>query len=177
MKKGLSLLVLLALLPLGCKRVELESMLVSADPAVRSQAYQKFSKISARGKENLAVRLLPYLKHKDQQVINRAVEALKRSGPVILSPLLQALKDDDPFVRILVADVIGSYGPQAKSAVDSLIRALSDQHPLVQEEALLALGKIGPEAKKALPAIKPFLKSKSKDLREVAKDAIKGIRP
>jgi HEAT repeat protein len=57
--------------------------------------------------------------------------------------LIEALKDQDQFVRISAAKTLGKLGTAATTAVPTLVELLKDQVALVRASAADALGQIG----------------------------------
>ena len=70
-----------------------------------------------------------------------AIESLVEIGEPAVEPLIQALKDEDSFVREGAAEALGKIGD--KRAVEPLINALKDEDRDVREAAAEALGEIG----------------------------------
>ena len=69
--------------------------------------------------------------------------------------LIDALKDENIYVRRRAALVLVKIGPEAKAAVPALIDALKDKDKDVRSNAAEALGEINtPEARKALEEFK-----------------------
>ncbi|OQW83451.1 MAG: hypothetical protein BVN30_06010 [Proteobacteria bacterium ST_bin16] len=79
-----------------------------------------------------------------------------RYQPDTLQVLIDALMDEDPFVRSDTAYVLGKIGD--KAAVDALMLTLMDENYYVRSRAAVALGKIGD--KTAVDALIPTLKDK-----------------
>ena len=78
-----------------------------------------------------------------------------------LSQWMQALKDEDLFVRLKAARALGDIGPPAKEAVPVLSAALKDENLSVRFMAARSLGRIGSAAKEAVPALYAVLKEDS----------------
>jgi HEAT repeat protein len=72
---------------------------------------------------------------------------------VLIRQLTKALQHHDAIVRIGAANVLGSFGLTARSAVPALICLLRDRDPDVRDAARTALGRIGPAASAAVPAL------------------------
>ncbi len=68
-------------------------------------------------------------------------------------------KEGDPL-RIAAMQALGSFGPDAATAVPLLIRTLHDPEPRIRWFAIEALALIGPTAKAAVPALIEALRSK-----------------
>jgi len=74
-----------------------------------------------------------------------AIESLVEIGEPAVEPLIQALKDEDSFVREGAAEALGKIGD--KRAVEPLIHALNDEDWQVRWEAAEALDELGYEPK------------------------------
>jgi HEAT repeat protein len=79
--------------------------------------------------------------------------AIVRLGTKSISPLRQALRDDDPAKRALATAIISEYGPDAREAVPDLMNVLRDDVPRVRAAAALTLSRIGANARDAVPAL------------------------
>lgn len=92
---------------------------------------------------------LPMLRDDNAAVRNMAVEILQKIGPSGFSLLVGSLKDRDPDVRKMIADILGIL--HDPSATEPLIQSLSDTNNNVRASAAAALGLIGnPSAVHAL---------------------------
>ena len=82
---------------------------------------------------------------KTPKIRDRAAEALgKVGGEKGVEPLIQALKDEELFVRKTAVKALGEVGDER--AIEPLIQALKDTHRGAQEEISWALEKIGEPA-------------------------------
>lgn len=86
------------------------------------------------------------------QIVLRSAHALSRIGPAAIPPLVEALRTDDPGLRIGAAQALAPFGPQARAAIPLLINNLADGRDPVREETAAALAAIGtgPELAQAL---------------------------
>ncbi len=82
-----------------------------------------------------------------------ARDALGRIGAAAVPPLVEALRNPDPAVRLKAIEVLGRMGDDAAPAVPDLVRLLNDPDPDVQKSATRTLGRIGPAAQAAVPAL------------------------
>lgn len=76
-----------------------------------------------------------------------AVHTLKGrvTEPLIVVPaLVEALKDEDPFIRRDAARALGKFGPDAVDAVPPLRVLLTDKEPSVRKAAAQSLKQIVP---------------------------------
>ncbi len=139
----------------GCQKKLIPEMLLSDDPLIREEAVQRLTKLTPEKKEPLIMPLMDALHDEDSNVIARAVDSLKLIGPAVVPAAKEALHNQDAFVRICGAEILGFYSLQMHDLLPELITALNDKHPLVREEAVAALEKMGtPEAQNALKAAK-----------------------
>ena len=131
----------------------------------------------------------------------------KIGSPSVIPVLIEALDDDDAYVRraaihqlCVIREPISQVVPAlmqtladsdshvrflgaialskiGEPAIAVLIEGLSDEVDVVRREAAFALGKIGPTAQAAVPALKQALKDKDKRVRQKATRALKQIAP
>jgi HEAT repeats len=108
-----------------------------------------------------------------------------------ISALAKAVKkDESKLVRCMAANVLGSFGPEAKEAVPALAEALKEKNepgftgpkdsPLdrVCIAAAISLSRIGPDAKAAVPALLEVVKdSDDVELKRVAVAALGRAAP
>ena len=74
------------------------------------------------------------------RVSGAAAKALVLLGDVAVDPLIEALSDDNLYIRVVVARVLGQLGD--KRAIDPLIKAMADDDE-VRDAAEAALKKLG----------------------------------
>ncbi|MDP2949743.1 MAG: HEAT repeat domain-containing protein [Chloroflexota bacterium] len=89
---------------------------------------------------------------------------------------VQALSDEDYWVRFYAARALGEIGPE-EGVVPALIQALGDEERAVRENAAWSLGKIGREAVDAVPALAQALGDEHQWVREAAACALRDIGP
>jgi HEAT repeat protein len=87
--------------------------------------------------------------------------------------LIEALKDDDPWVRYFAAKSLGRLNDS--SAIDALVEVVEND-PLnhVRIAALEALGKLG--GNKAVHVISAYVRSDDRDVARVAGEALEEVR-
>jgi len=78
------------------------------------------------------------LKNQDMRIAWKAVEDLVKIGPPAVEPLIPVLKDEDKYVRIKVAEILGRIGDAR--AVEPLSSALQDENFEVRRKAAHYLG-------------------------------------
>ena len=86
---------------------------------------------------------------KSPDSVNRlhAVHALKgrvNEPNVVIPALMDALKDEDTFIRRDAARALGKFGPDAADAVRPLRILLTDKEPSVRKAAAQSLQQIDP---------------------------------
>jgi HEAT repeat protein len=93
-------------------------------------------------------------------------EAEAAARPAI-RPLQDALRDDDPEVRVSAATALSEAGPIAGPAIEDLTRVASeDSAEKARLYAVIALGNIGPPARAAVPVL----------LERLRQDKVDGVR-
>ena len=102
----------------------------------------------------------------------KAEEALVKMGDRAVEPLIQALKEEDEYVRPEVAKVLGNI--RDLRAVEPLVQALKDEDWAVRGTAAKALGNLGD--KRAIEPLVEALRDEDKEVRSAAKDALRRIR-
>jgi len=133
-------------------------------------------------------RVLAGLRDPSPAVRLAAVRALDPDSDVGL--LLEALKDEDPDVRLVTAGRVGGEGPHAERRVAGLIEALKDRHAGVRRAAADSLWSLGPASGPALTAAlkdpDPRVRAEAawalqtwqhKEKRERAPGEVEAIRP
>jgi HEAT repeat protein len=93
----------------------------------------------------------------------------KLASRQIIPILVNALEDEDLYVKSEAADALGEMG---KNAVPYLINGLQHKNAYVRQKSADALRKIGADAKAAIPALKKRLRDENKEVRLVARSAI-----
>lgn len=105
-----------------------------------------------------------------------AVEALGDTGhPEAIPTLLQALKDEDPYVRAIAADALGNFPENADRIVPSLVVALQDEDSYVRAEAARSLETIGPASIVALPRLIALLDDEDRHVRLTVLGALESL--
>jgi HEAT repeat protein len=101
------------------------------------------------------------------------VVTLEKYGQPAAEFLIQALSDEDRWVRYLAADALANIG--ASNSVDSLISLLRDPEQDVRFAAAAALGKIGDP--KALKSLQEVLRKDNGFVKIAAEEALNRISP
>lgn len=109
-----------------------------------------------------------------------AIYALKEMKPPPVEAALffiAALEDENPYVREVAADALGSRSAQSDELVPALIKALGDEVEEVRENAARSLGERGVEATEAIPLLESLAQDDPDELiREVAAEAVRKIK-
>ena len=103
--------------------------------------------------EQKVERLIKKLGHKKAKVRANATEALSNIGEDAVPALIQALQDQDEWVRSRATLALGRIGGGAEDAVPALMQTLQDKDVYVRKYAASALGSIGEGAIDAVPAL------------------------
>jgi HEAT repeat protein len=115
--------------------------------SVRLQAARALWRIDPRNQKTIPT-LTAALKDPDRSVRLDAAGLLAgidpdRAARIVVPVLVEALRDEDPFVRGKVAETLGALGAKARAAVPALRAALEDE-PAVRVRAAAALCKVDP---------------------------------
>jgi len=120
-------------------------LLQDADAGIRARSCVAFREIGPDGKAGIAA-LVARLADPDSIVRDRAAEALAKVGPDGVPALARALKERDPNVRRLAAEVLGAFGGESRSADAELNEAAKDPDAAVQKAATEALRRVKNDA-------------------------------
>ena len=118
-------------------------------------------------------RLTELVRQADPGTRYLAAKALGQIGDeaeAALPALLEALRDNDMFLRAGITGALIKIGPPA---VPGLTNALFDPSSAVKRAACKALGKIG--SKRAVPALKFSLRDGNEGVRQFAREALERI--
>jgi TonB family protein len=85
---------------------------------------------------------LKALRYPDPRVRRSAPQQIQRFGKRAVSPLIEALTDDDAGVRSAAAIALGNIGSDARTAVPALTRASMDADSRVRDASVQALSKL-----------------------------------
>jgi HEAT repeat protein len=99
----------------------------------------------------------------------------RRMGPAALPALLEGLRNPDPEMREMSADLIGDLGPNGASAIPALAQSLGDRSAKVRCKAADGIANIGPVALAARPALLELLADKEDSVRAHARWALASI--
>ena len=113
------------------------------------------------------------LKNKENAERWKAVVNLEKFGQPAAEFLIQALTDEDRWVRYLAADALANIG--ATHSVDHLITLLRDPDQDVRFAAASALGKLGDP--KAIKNLQEVLNRDNGYVKIAAEDALQMINP
>jgi HEAT repeat protein len=112
--------------------------------------------------------------------ISDAKNSVTAPGAVVyrgqpLSYYVAQLKNGSPGDRAAALRAIGSFGPDAATAVTLLTNALSDESPEVRGAAAGALALVGSRAAASVPALAKLLADSAPRVRSVAAVALKNM--
>ena len=94
---------------------------------------------------------------------------------IALPALVNALRDDDDYLREYSAMSLGACGSLAKNAVPALIQTLEDEKEPVRMRAVEALERIGPDAAEAVGPLMEYIKRHAKSYVDVRTPAIQAL--
>jgi HEAT repeat protein len=117
-------------------------MLLSAALALGMIWPLRLAKVCAQNPEQEPAQLIPLLNDKEESVRAQTAVRLKKMGAAAVPELIKALKNEDAYIRMKAADILGSIGLAAKDSVPALIEALKDKNIFVRSKASKALKRI-----------------------------------
>jgi HEAT repeat protein len=126
---------------------------VDASAAVRAQAALVLAGLRAEDKDHGSKALIDSLGTEKESRVRKEIIAAMSKFPEVcalgVDPLIAALKDTDPAVKVAAAEALALAGSQtktmAKSAAPGLVPLLKDPDKAVRMAAVYALGRIQPE--------------------------------
>ena len=89
-----------------------------------------------------------------------------------LPALIEALKDENRFMRFEAAIALGYMGEEVEQIVPALVEALNDKDISVRYKAAYSLGQIGEQAEQAVPALIEVLKDYNVLMSSYAAEAL-----
>jgi HEAT repeat protein len=107
----------------------------------------------------------------------RCVVGLGAGGPEEVPPLLQTLRDPQPWARAGATDDLALIGVKARAAVPALREALKDPDGNVRVHAAAALAQIDPRNPDALPALLTLAKEAATPVRRAALESVGNLGP
>jgi alpha-L-fucosidase len=119
----------------------LVDVLQDADAGIRAKACIAFRELGSDGKAGIPA-LITRLSDPELDVRIRATEALARIGPGGIPPLVRALKERDPRTRRAAAEILGTFGSEARANAVELGELSSDEDPGVRQAAADAIRKV-----------------------------------
>jgi HEAT repeat protein len=125
------------------------------------------------GGRNFMQNTVAALKNKENRERWKNVVDLEKFGQPAAEFLVQALADEDRWVRYLAADALANIG--ATNSVDSLISLLRDPEQDVRFAAAAALGKLGDP--RAIKSLQEVLKRDNGYVKVAAEEALVMISP
>jgi HEAT repeat protein len=154
------------------------------EPLVRQIAATALGKLGRDSGKEVRKDVFKALNDKDAGVRLAALEALANLGkpdlselPILLEKLHSSVEEGQLKSCFLIAQLLASLGPDAKSAVPDLREMLKSENLSVRRAALWTLGKIGPEAREAAPEMSKALKDTDWNVSIFAALALTAIDP
>jgi HEAT repeat protein len=114
------------------------------------------------------------LESEDEAKRQAAFEKLADSGSEAVPALMQALDDDDEFVRMTAALSLGLIGQRSEETIPALVHALGDEEREVREAAAMGLSLFGQET---VPPLVQALEDADWRVRESAAETLGWIGP
>jgi len=111
------------------------------------------------------------------KISDAAANALGRSGPKAVPQLIQALKNNDAYIKRLAARALGNIGPNAEEAVPELINNIDNEDRVVRSVVVGALGQIGKPTNKVVPALIKALMDEYDYVRSISLGYLREIDP
>jgi HEAT repeat protein len=105
--------------------------------------------------------------HLPEQMVFLALAPLR--GIKAVPKLVQALKDEDPKVRLAAVTVLAEIGPEARAAIPALVNGFGDSDKGVRDQCVLALTRFGAAS---YPALRGALKQPGETVRVMALSTI-----
>ncbi|UCE39890.1 MAG: HEAT repeat domain-containing protein [Candidatus Aminicenantes bacterium] len=131
------------------------------NPYVRRAAVSVLGELKP---DNAFLSLIGALGDEDWQIRLQAPEILLEFGDEIEEPLLEALKEDNKWIKFGAANVLGKI--KSEKAVIPLIGLLNDQDRAVRDEAAVALARINSDM-----AVQPLLDLLKHEISYVREEA------
>jgi len=155
-------------------------------PVEAKQALPELLKLMTDTKQRgdtrfVALGIVKNMRTEAKLVVPSLIEMLSlrnRNPRIVILPMgIGKLGSDD--LRIMAADTLTDYGPEAKAAVPALIQIVkrTEETSEMQIAAIRALGEIGPSAKEAVPVLSESLQANSSGVRWHAAEALKRLGP
>ena len=99
-----------------------------------------------------------------------AETALRKSGPIAVPALIEALSATEPIAREKAARTLGGMGEAAAAAAPALTKVLSDKNTAVRLSAAKALWGIAKNADLVVPVLADLLKAKWSSAADVGEE-------
>jgi RNA polymerase sigma factor (sigma-70 family) len=144
----------------GTSVTALADLMKDNDVSVRFHALEALSQFGPKAKAATPKLLEAVVKDAAPRCRRQALAALKFVKPdakTVVPTLREALRDEDPDLRLNAISFLGELGPEAKEAVPDLIAALKkvkdDKDRSERLRIIDVLGNMGPAAKEAIPVL------------------------
>jgi HEAT repeat protein/S1-C subfamily serine protease len=120
---------------------------------------------------------LQVLRDANEAQAEKARERLIAMGRAAILDLRKALRDPDPKLRLVAANVLGEMGDNATAAVPDLAKSLTDADTTVRISAARSLGRLGLVAHLALVALITASADSAEGMRSAVEAALLAIGP
>ncbi len=114
------------------------------DANIRNQAAYSLIRMGQAGHPGMVQGLKSADSNLRQIILQNLINQRYNSKEAVLR-LIDCLKDGQPQVRWMSAQLLGNIGPDARAAVDALTAALDDGNQTVRDNARTALKQIRPK--------------------------------
>jgi HEAT repeat protein len=143
---------------------DLESAL-AGDPALADSAAQSLGAMGEPGIEALGRGLRKGAPDNRRRILRVLAGLGERAHPA-KAAILNALKDEDPLVRVGACGALGGLGPRGHDTVQALARMLRDKDVSVQGAGAAAIRSLGPAAKEIVPDLARGLRAGDANVRK-----------
>lgn len=155
---------------------ELRRVLLQGDDSEKKAAVYSLGKIGFES-ASASKEMLQLLESADDELERAIGWALGIIGPDVLPDLVRGVGHSNSGVKRGCLQAIGSMGPVAIPAMDSLVSSLKDADPSVRLEGAKAIGNLraAPEITACIPALRLSLDDSDPDVRWTVAEALRKI--
>lgn len=157
--------------PCAFFRSKKSGSLIFADAGDGNLRWEGVLEISASGRE-IEGHVAPRGSRTKLPCRGRKIGSAASSGE---TAFLEALEDEDAWVRRSAAEALGALGPAGREAVPGLVRTLRDASEEVRRQAAFALARLGAPTSEAIPSLICLLQDASPEVRTGAAEALGAI--
>lgn len=121
---------------------------------------------------------VPALRFSDEQSRKAAAKVFGKMGPAASSAVGNQLRNEDPGVRAVAAEIIGYMGKKTgEQFLENLVELLTDQDCIVRRAGVAALGSLSELVQGKAKDVARLLKDPDTDVRRLAVEALRRIEP